>query len=44
MYEIGGRTSMKNKKRIITLGAAAVTTIAVLGGTFAYFTGYDSKD
>ena len=35
---------MKNKKRIITLGAAAVTTIAVLGGTFAYFTGYDSKD
>jgi predicted ribosomally synthesized peptide with SipW-like signal peptide len=44
MYEIGGRTSMKNKKRIITLGAAAVATIAVLGGTFAYFTGYDSKD
>ena len=35
---------MKNKKRIITLGAAAVATIAVLGGTFAYFTGYDSKD
>lgn len=35
---------MKNKKRIITLGAAAVATAAVLGGTFAYFTGYDSKD
>lgn len=35
---------MKNKKRIIILGAAAVATIAVLGGTFAYFTGYDSKD
>lgn len=35
---------MKNKKRIITLGAAAVTAVAVLGGTFAYFTGYDSKD
>lgn len=35
---------MKNKKRIITLGAAAVATIAVLGGTFAYFTGYDSMD
>lgn len=35
---------MKNKKRIITLSAAAVATVAVLGGTFAYFTGYDSKD
>lgn len=35
---------MKNKKRIVTLGAAAMATIAVLGGTFAYFTGYDSKD
>lgn len=35
---------MKNKKRIITLGAVAIATVAVLGGTFAYFTGYDSKN
>lgn len=35
---------MENRKRVIALGSAVIATVAVLGGTFAYFTGYDSKD
>ena len=35
---------MMNKKRMATLGLAAVATVGVLGGTLAYFTDYDSKD
>lgn len=35
---------MKNKKRAVALGLAAIATVAALGSTFAYFTGYDSKD
>ena len=35
---------MLNKKRIAALGATVLATGAVVGGTLAYFTDYDSKD
>ncbi len=35
---------MLNKKRIVALGATAMASVAVLGGTLAYFTDYEFKD
>lgn len=35
---------MRNKQRVATMGLAVVASVAVLGGAFAYFTDYESKD
>ena len=35
---------MLNKKRIVALGATAMASVAVLGGTLAYFIDYEFKD
>lgn len=35
---------MRNKQRVATMGLAVAASVAVLGGTFAYFTDYESKD
>lgn len=35
---------MRNKQRVATMGLAVAASVAVLGGAFAYFTDYESKD